>query len=533
MVASMINADTVIQNANILTIDPNRPRVQALAIEDGKFVYVGSNDGAGNRIGPGTEVLDLFGKTVLPGFIDAHIHVLNSGIRHVMAADCDLPSVADIQAALRRWAKKTPVGQWVQGFKFDDTKTAENRFLNRRDLDDVSTEYPIMVTHRAGHVYFLNSKALELAGFHSETPDPPGGRFGRDAGTGELDGVLYERAIEPVRKNLLLPVTPDVRREGLRLICKMLNRSGITSVHDAKVSSEELYTYQEGKDAGELTLRVYALMHLDHFPALRDAGLKTCFGDNLLRLGGIKMQADGAVAARTAYLSEPYIGTTEDYGILTMTPEETEGMVMEAHKAGFQVCIHANGDLAIDMVLTAYEKAQVAYPRNDPRHRIEHCTLVNPDLLRRMKALGSIATPFCTYVFHHGEKMPFYGEERLQWMFAQRSFIDYGIVSTGATDYPPGPFEPLLGIQSCVTRTDSSGKVWGANQRISVEEALRIYTVNGAYASFEERIKGSIEPGKLADLVVLGADPTQVDPNAIKDIPVERTILGGETVFQA
>jgi len=184
-------------------------------------------------------------------------------------------------------------------------------------------------------------------------------------------------------------------------------------------------------------------------------------------------------------------------------------------------------------VLTAYEKAQAAHPRPDPRHRIEHCTLINPDLLRRMNALGCIATPFCTYVYHHGEKMPFFGEERLEWMFAQRSFIDYGVVSTGATDYPPGPFEPLLGIQSCVTRTDSQGKVWGPSQRVSVPEALKLYTINGAYASFEENIKGSIEVGKLADLVVLEADPTKVDPFVIKDIQVERTILGGDTVFLA
>ena len=245
------------------------------------------------------------------------------------------------------------------------------------------------------------------------------------------------------------------------------------------------------------------------------------------------MVSDGAIAARTAYLSEPYIGSDDDHGILAMSPEETEEKVMEMHRAGFQVCIHANGDLAIDMVLTAYEKAQAAYPRRDPRHRIEHCTLVNPDLLRRMKALGTVATPFCTYVYYHGEKMPFYGEERLKWMFAQRSFIDSGIVSTGATDYPPGPFEPLMGIQACVTRTDSSGKVWGENQRVSIEEALRLYTLNGAYASFEEQSKGSVEAGKLADLVVLGADPTQVDPMTIKDIQIERTIVGGEAVYEA
>jgi len=378
----------------------------------------------------------------------------------------------------------------------------------------------------------MNSRGMELAGFNRETVDPSGGRLGRDSSSGDLNGVVYERAIEPVRYDLIPKDTQAVRRQGLSRIWEMLTSVGLTSVHDARVIGDELVTYQEGRDSGELTLRVYALMHYLHFPALKEAGVRTGLGDTRLRLGGIKMVADGAIAARTAYMSQPYEGSTSDYGILAMTAEETESQVMDMHRAGFQVCIHANGDLTIDMVLTAYETAQAAFPRSNTRHRIEHCTLVNPDLLRRMKALGVVATPFCTYVYHHGEKMSFYGEDRLQWMFAHRSFLDSGVVSTGSTDYPPGPFEPLLGIQSCVTRTDSNGKPWGPNQKISVEEAPRIYTANGAYASFEEDTKGTIEIGKLADLVVLSTDSTAIDPMGIKDIPVERTIVGGKTVYE-
>ena len=526
-----IYADTVIRNANIITIDANRPRADALAMLHGRFAAVGSAADVADWVGPETRVLDMDGKTVLPGFIDAHIHVLNSGIRHVMAADCAQPSIAAIQDELRKRLDVTSSGQWVQGFKFDDTKTAENRFLHRADLDAVSTEHPILVAHRAGHVYYMNSLGMELAGFTRDTPDPSGGRLGRDQDTGELDGVVYERAIEPVRFGLIPVETPEVRREGLRTICGMLNEAGITSVHDARVTSEEFTTYQEGYKEGDLSLRVYCLLYYPHFPALRDAGVVAGLGDDRLRIGGIKMVADGAIAARTAYMSAPYEGSCCDYGILAMEEDEINERVMEMHKAGFQVCIHANGDTAIDMVVSAYERAQAADPRPDPRHRIEHCTLVNPDLLSRMKALGAVATPFCTYVYYHGEKMPFYGEERLRWMFAQRSFLDYGIISTGATDYPPGPFEPLMGIQSCVTRTDSEGRLWGENQKITVEEALRIYTLHGAYAGFEENIKGSIETGKLADLVVLGEDPTAVDPLTIKDIPVMQTIVGGETVY--
>jgi len=537
MTTSNGKAETVIKNANMMTLDPKRPKAQALAMTHGRFAGVGSNEDIEGLVGPGTKVLDLGGKTVLPGFIDAHIHVLNSGIRHVMAADCDLPTVTQVQAALGQRVESTPVGEWVQGFKFDDTKTDrtpsnEGRHLYRDDLDAVSTAHPIMEAHRAGHVYYMNTAGLEAGGYNDETPDPPGGRLGRDPDTGRLNGIIFERAIDHVRFGLIPVDNEEVRREGLRTICGMLNRVGLTSVHDARVTAEEFQTYQDGKAAGELSLRVYALMWYPQFPALRDAGIKSGLGDDRLRIGGIKMVADGAIATRTAYLSQPYEGSMCDHGILTMEQDEIEEQVMAMHRAGFQVCIHANGDVTIDMVLTAYEKAQKAYPRTDARHRIEHCTLVNPDLLGRMKALGCIATPFCTYVYHHGEKMRYYGEQRLEWMFAQRSFIDSGVVSTGATDYPPGPFEPLLGIQSCVTRTDSTGKEWGANQKVSVEEALRLYTINGAYASFEEDIKGSIEVGKLADLVVLGSDPTQVDPLGIKDIKVEQTILGGETVYQ-
>ena len=531
-------AEVVIKNANLMTMDPGNPRGQAVAMTHGRFVGVGSNEDVEGLVGPDTEMIDVGGKTVLPGFIDGHIHVLSSGVKHVNMADCDVPTLSLVQAGLKEMADRTPAGQWVQGFKFDDTKTDrtasnEGRHLYKEDLDAITTDHPMMVAHRAGHVFYMNSAGLEAGGYNDESEDPPGGRLGRDPDSGKLNGIVYERAIDHIRFGLIPVDTDEIRREGLRTICGMLNRVGLTSVHDARVTTEEFQTYQDGKANDELTLRIYALMWYPQFPALRDAGIKTGFGDELLRVGGIKMVADGAIATRTAYLSEPYEGSMCDHGILAMESAEIEQQVMDMHKAGFQVCIHANGDATIDMVLTAYERAHKAHPRTDTRHRIEHCTLVNPDLLARMKALGVVATPFCTYVYHHGEKMRYYGEQRLEWMFAQRSFIDSGVVSTGATDYPPGPFEPLLGIQSCVTRTDSTGKEWGINQRVSVEEALRLYTLNGAYASFEENIKGSVEVGKLADLVVLGSDPTQIDPLGIKDIQIMRTILGGKTVYES
>tara|TARA_Y100000758_G_scaffold37488_1_gene24488 strand:+ start:1081 stop:2676 length:1596 start_codon:yes stop_codon:yes gene_type:complete len=526
-------ADLIVKNSNILTVDNQNTVAESFAVKNGRFISVGTDNDMEMLSNHSTKVIDLQGMTIVPGFIDAHIHVLSSGTMHVMAADCDKRTIKEIIQILRTRAKKTKSNGWIQGFKFDDTKTVENRFLTRIDLDLVSKELPVFVIHRAGHVYFLNSKALEISGYTDDSIDPPGGRLGRDADSGRLDGVLYERAVEPVMR-LLPSVTTEDRRSGLKFIGGMLSESGLTSVHDAAVSSDELAVYQESLDRDELALRVYMLMKREHFHNLRDSGLKTGFGNDRLKIGGIKMVADGAIAARTALISGSYLDSENGHsGIQAMDKEETEEAVAEIHKSGFQVCIHANGDMAIDMVLSAYEKALKNHPRNNPRHRIEHCTLVNPQLLKRMHKTGTIATPFCTYVYYHGEKMKYYGNDRLEWMFAQKSFMDYGVISTGATDYPPGPFEPLLGIQSCVTRTDIHGQVWGPSQRISVLDALRIYTLNGAYASFEENEKGSIEPGKLADFVVLEKDPTKTDPSAIKDIPINKTVVGGKITYEA
>ncbi len=229
-------------------------------------------------------------------------------------------------------------------------------------------------------------------------------------------------------------------------------------------------------------------------------------------------------------MSTPFVGTN-DHGILTMSQEQINDAVEDAHRHNFQVGIHANGDVTIDMVLKAYERVLEKWPHPDRRHRIEHCSLVNPDLLKRIKACGAIPTPFWTYVYYHGEKWAEYGDEKMRSMFAHRSFLDYGIRVPGASDYTPGPFEPLMAIQSMVTRKDFKGRVWGGNQKVTVDEALRIATINGAYASSEEKLKGSITAGKLADFVMLEQDPHNVDPDRIKDIKVVRTVVGGRIVY--
>jgi predicted amidohydrolase YtcJ len=263
------------------------------------------------------------------------------------------------------------------------------------------------------------------------------------------------------------------------------------------------------------------------------SGIHTGLGNEWVRVGAMKMVCDGSISERDARVSQPYIGRPGDHGILVKTEDELYQDAREPYAAGWQIGTHANGDVAIDIVLRVYERLQREMPRKDPRFRIEHCTIINDDLVRRIKAQDVIPTPFSSYVYYHGEKMKEYGAERLNSMFALRSFLDAGIPCTMSSDYPPGPYEPMMFLQSAVTRTDMKGNVWGPKQRITVAEALRVGTVNGAYASFEEKLKGSIEVGKLADLVVLGRDPLKEDPSSLVTIPVERTMVGGKWGYES
>jgi predicted amidohydrolase YtcJ len=270
-----------------------------------------------------------------------------------------------------------------------------------------------------------------------------------------------------------------------------------------------------------------------HLEKMIAAGIKTGLGNEWVRVGAVKLAADGSISERTARLSAPYVGRPEDFGILVTSEDELYRQAMMAHEADWQIGVHANGDVAIDMTLRIFEQLQRLRPRPDPRFRLEHCTVVNDDLIRRIKALGAIPNPFSTYVYYHGEKMREYGAERLERMFAVRSFLDAGIPVTQTSDYPPGPFEPMMALQSSVTRTDSRGMAWGLSQRVTVEEAIKVGTLHGAYASYEEQHKGSLEAGKLADLVVLGRDPLRADPSTLVSIPIERTMIGGRWVWEA
>jgi predicted amidohydrolase YtcJ len=531
-IAGVTEPGLILHNGNIHTVDAKQPHAEAIAIADDRFFAVGSNADVLALATARTKKVDLGGKTVVPGFIDAHTHVAEPGLQHLRSVDCDLRSIADIQAAIRQRAGQTPRGAWVLGFKYDDTKTAEGRKLTRADLDAAAPEHPVFIEHRGGHTAYVNSAALRAADVNDATQDPQGGAFDRDA-AGHLTGGLRENATEPFRRKIPRNYTRDERRQGVKLMTERFARAGVTSVHDAEGSPDDLVAYQDAFAAGELSVRVYHFLKYSYIDRMMAAGVRTGMGNEWIRIGAMKLVADGSISERTARLSQPYVGRPNDYGILVMSEEELYSYARKAHAAGWQIGTHANGDVGIDTALRVYERLQREMPRRDPRFRLEHCTVITDDLIRRIKAIGAIPTPFSTYVYYHGEKMSNYGAERLNSMFALRSFLDAGIRATQASDYPPGPFEPMMALQSEVTRTDSKGNVWGPKQKVTVDEALRIGSMHGAYASFEENSKGSIQAGKLADLVVLGRDPKTADPASLITIPIERTMVGGRWLYEA
>src|SRR5436309_2842260 len=522
--------DLIVVNARVLTSDAALPRAEAFAVRSGRFVAVGSSADVRNLATARAPIIDAQTMTVVPGFIDAHCHP--SGVEELYGVNTNLRTVREIQSAIRRKAESSSPEIWITGFMFDDTKL--DRPLTRKDLDEATTEHPVSVAHRGGHTSFYNSKAFELAGITARTPDPPDGRYFKE--NGELNGRVAENARNVVsRVGKRETFTPEQRRDrarnGMKHMSQLFNACGLTSVHNAGTSQDHILAYEDCRKNGELTHRAYMMIRSPQaFTGLKAANISTGFGDEWIRVGGVKFVADGSASERTMRMSTPYVGTN-DYGILTMTQEQLHEAIDDAHNHGFQVGVHANGDVTIDMVLNAYERALRKWPDPNRRHRIEHCTLVNPDLIRRIKANGVIPTPFWTYVYYHGEKWKEYGDEKVRWMFAHRSFLDAGIRVPGASDYTPGPFEPLMAIQSMVTRTDYKGRVWGPNQKVSVDEALTIATLNGAYASSEEQVKGSITAGKLADFVFLEKDPHDVPPDQIMAIKVNRTVVGGRTVY--
>lgn len=534
------DADLIVISAKVYTVDSNIPRAEAFAVKNGRFVAVGNTTDIKGLAGKKTQVFDAKEMTVVPGFIDCHNHAPGDILLYETLVGnpyvVEFVTIESIVQKLRAKAKSTPSGYWVEGFFYDDTKVKDGRLVNVSDLDEVSKEHPVVVHHRGGHTSFYNSRAFELAKISKDTPNPPGGTFDRDP-NGELNGRVTDRArgvFSHAGNRPSFNEEQKLRRdlEGLAYISKQFVRYGLTSVHH---EGGNLSALQQVRAQGNLLHRVSFETSGDVLEAMITSGIATTFGDEWIKIGATSEHTvDGSFSERTMALSQPYSGTNPPYkGNVTESQDVLNSWVERVHRAGIQVNCHANGDVAIDMALTAYERAQQLFPQPNPRPKITHCTLINGDLLRRIKAAHVVPAVFTTYAYYNSDKFHFYGEELMKRCMAYRSFIDAGVPAAAGSDFSPGPFAPLMGIQGMVTRTGWNKQTWGANQRITIDEALQVNTINGAYASREEGIKGSITPGKLADFVVLADDPHTAGEEKIKDIQIVRTVTGGSTVYQA
>ena len=520
--------------AQVVTMTDAAPA--ALAVTDGRVASTGPVAELRDRY-PAAKVID-FGQAVLaPGFHDAHLH-LGSTADQLLQVDLSYPNVqslAEVSRRIRDQAITTAPGGWIIGSRYDDGKMAEDRPLTRFDLDEVAPDHPVLVRQVAGHWGVVNSQALALGGVDDASQPPEGGAYGRD-GAGRLNGVLYERALvdfvsSPAGggRGVVPANTLEERLAGLERAARMFAAAGLTSVCDASTAPEDVTLFEAGRQRGRLKLRVSMLVRYASYEALRKQ--ERWPDGEFLRMTGVKAVLDGAIGGRTCLLEEPFEGTSDDHGIQAMSTRDLQDLVRMMARDGQRPCVHANGDRAISLLLDQLEQV---VPENWPRvrPRVEHCSIVTEPILDRLKKLGAVTTPFASYVHYHGNNLrKWYGDERLRRMFAHRSFLDWGIPVAAASDYGCGPFEPLLGMQSCVTRQAWDGGTLGDNQRISAREALALYTTGAAYATGEEHVKGKLTPGYYADFVVLGDNPLTADPERLSEIPVLATYVGGERVW--
>lgn len=532
-------ASTIYINANVITVDAEHPAAQAFEVENGHFTAVGTNKEILKLKTPTTEVVDLKGMTVTPGFNDAHLHPQmifdeNSPDYRVWLGSDKVKTMDELVAALKRKAGITPPGGVISGYGYNDVTLG--RHPNRHDLDEVSTTQPVIITHGSGHITAVNSFVLNAAGITKETPDPPGGALDRDP-DGTPNGVIRESARGLLAKAHFgtdehSHIPHDTELQGYMNCFRQYSAKGITSVGVAGGSPASFRIYQELRDEGN-PVRVGFMFYSQYYDKVEAAGIERGFGDDRLRVTAIKNFQGNSLSGRTAWLSQPYSDRPGYYGIPpARSQEQLNADFLKWWNAGWQVATHSNGDREIAMVLTAIENAEAQNPRPDARWRIEHASIMNQSLLDRAKKDGVILV-FHSYMWEYGNILKSYGPERLSMMHAYRTAIDMGIHVAGHSDSPISAADPLLRIQNMVTRKDQQGEVLGGNQKVTVDEAIKVWTLDGAYATFEENIKGSITPGKLADFVVLHKDPHKVPPDTIKDITVEATYMGGQKVYAA
>jgi predicted amidohydrolase YtcJ len=529
--------DLIIEDADIVTMAPGAGPAASMLVTDGRVAAAGPAAAIRAMAGPGAEVARLDGATVIPGLIDAHCHVADIGYL-AARADCSQPAAPDIpaiQARLREEAGRTPAGSWVTGSGYAEYKLREGRHPTRADLDAAVPDRPAVVYHASLHAGALNSAALAEAGFSDGQPDPPGGALGRDE-QGRLTGVVFERPLFGLfERNFRTDLTRLDAAGRTRLVesaGRHLAALGVTTAADADMRRDTLTAFAEADDAGALGLRVYGLVVHDQLGWLAGSGLRGRHSDRLAA-EAVKIWADGGMSSRTAAIHGTYPVPPHGSGILFFDPDELTGMVRDLDAQGFQVCIHAQGDRAIEAVIGAYAAVLAHAPGNRLRHRIEHGGALYPPLAARAAELAIPVVSQPGFMSALGDGFAEAFGERADQLYAFRSWREAGITVAGSSDAPVITADPLVGIRDAILRRTGAGRVLGPAERVSAAAALAMYTSQAAFALHREDELGTLEPGKAADFVVLDRSPLTAGPDQIGDIRVLATVLGGSPVFQA
>jgi predicted amidohydrolase YtcJ len=532
-------ADTVFINGQVITVNRTNDTAEALAVKGDAVVFVGTNADARSFM-KGAEVVDLKGRSLIPGFTDAHEHIPVRG-GNELGVDCRSPgvkSIEDIKARIAERAKVTPKGGWIRGWGYDQSKLAEGRHPDRFDLDEAAPDHKVLIVRVCCHIAAFNTNALRYAGAADDgLKELAGGPVGQRNGVN--NGVMFENACMEV----LSTARPSLEEmvDALAVVGGMFLKEGITCCHDAGGhGAPSMKAFQKAVELDRIKTRIITMLFAlvgdsTEFSNLYiNSGIYTGFGNDRLKLGPIKIMIDGSSSGPTAATVEEYTSAPGNHGLLSLSQEYIDDIVLRAHTAGYQMTTHAVGDKAVIMYLDAVEKALKAHPRQDHRHRIEHCAMVghNPDIIRRIKHLGVIpaAQPIFLYEFGDGYIRNF-GEKRGGGMFPCASLLRAGIPVAGSSDCPVTFSNPLLNIHTAVNRTTQTGRLIGPDERISVADALRMFTYNAAYVSFDEKKRGSLEAGKFADLVVLSEPLLSISPEKIKDVVVDMTFIDGRKLY--
>jgi predicted amidohydrolase YtcJ len=534
------DADLLLRDGHIVTLDGSRGVVSAMAIRDGRILALGDNNSLAGCASSRTQLLDLHGHTVLPGLIDVHTHAME-WVKSILRGEIDagyptVHAISEVTKAVGDRAATLPQGQWIVGSGWDDSKLAEHRYITRQDLDTVSAGHPVYLKHVSGHMGVANSAALKLANIAKATPDPQGGVIERDA-SGEPTGILKDTAMGLIA-GILPGDPPDIDVRAARLVSDKAAEVGLTTIHDIFLGPDEMRGYQEARRRGWLKVRVQMSPRIGSIAdaeKLAEMGVHTGFGDDVLKFGAAKMFADGGMGARTVAIYPPgVIGEPNNLGVLRWTPADMLKAHLLAAGAGWQLETHAIGDRAIDEVLDSYAAVIKQLGLKDARFRIVHAGISTPAVQKRMHELNVVIDGNPPFVYWIGSWFQKYGPERVRWSYPAKSYIENGIIEAAGSDVSVTPISPWWGIWAAIVRKDlQTGQILAPEERIPIEQALTLYTRNGAYAGFEEDRKGALERGKLADFIVVDRDVLSVPSDELKEVKVLQTFVGGQNVYDA